>query len=183
MAIHFKKIPPPLKQSVFIAGLCLISICSASGADSSTKDNPQPSPNTVFLCKDGGETIYTNTKLNKSCKSFLLGTTITSKAPAAPGANVASQPTSATPPGFPKVNEETQKARDTDRKRILEEELAGEQKNLDLARKELAQQESKAISEEKNYKKITERLQPFRDKVAQHERNIQALRKEMSNLK
>lgn len=137
----------------------------------------------IFLCKDGGESIYTNTKLNKSCKGFLLGSPITSKAPASAAANLASQPTGTTPPGFPKVNETTQRARDTDRKRILEDELASEQKSLDQARKELAQQESKVIGEEKNYKKITERLQPFRDKIEQHERNIQALRKEMSNLK
>ena len=36
-----------------------------------------------------------------------------------------------TPAGFPKVQEDAQKARDTDRKRILEQELAGEQRSLD----------------------------------------------------
>jgi hypothetical protein len=44
--------------------------------------------------------------------------------------------------GFPRVDTGTQKARDSDRRRILDEELASEQKALDAARRDLASQES-----------------------------------------
>jgi hypothetical protein len=54
------------------------------------------------------------------------------------------------PAGFPRVQEDTQKARDTDRRHILEQELAGEQRNLEQARKELAEQEALRGSRERD---------------------------------
>ena len=80
-----------------------------------------------------------------------------------------------TPAGFPRVQEDTQKARDGDRRHILEQELAGEQRSLEQARKDLAEQEALRGS--------PERLAPYRDRVGQHERNIQAIQKELGNLK
>jgi hypothetical protein len=73
------------------------------------------------------------------------------------------------------VQEDTQKARDTDRRHILDQELAGEQRNLEQARKDLGEQEALRGS--------PERMAPYRDRVAQHERNIQAIQKELSNLR
>lgn len=172
-----------VKRVGYSSSLWLLAISFALGAPPSSKEAIQPSPNTVFFCKDNGEFIYTNTKLNKTCKAFALGTPISSKAPASSSSKTDAEFGGATQASFPKISESTQKTRDADRKRILEDELANEQKSLEQAKKELTQQESKALAEEKNYKKITERLQPFREKIGQHERNIQALRKEMVNLK
>jgi len=81
-----------------------------------------------------------------------------------------------TPGSFPKVQEDTQKARDGDRRHILEQELAAEQRNLDQSRKELGEQE-RAVGDK------PDRLLPYKDSVAQHERNIQAIQKELNNLK
>lgn len=108
-------------------------------------------------------------------------------APAARGS--ARTPTPAT---FPKVEEDTQKSRDTDRRRILESELASEQKSLAQAKKNLEEQEAIVLPEERmQYKggggisggKVEARLQPFKDKVALHERNIEAIQKELSRLR
>ena len=97
-----------------------------------------------------------------------------------------------TPSTFPKVDDNTQKARDTDRRRILDSELAAEQKNLEQARKDLAEQESIVLPNERmQFKggagisggKVEERIQPFRDKVALHERNIEAIQKEIAKLR
>ncbi len=85
--------------------------------------------------------------------------------------------------GFPRVDSGTQKARDTDRRRILEEELNSEQKSLEVARKELEDQESVRYGNERNYQKVLDRVQPYKDKVQLHERNIEALRREISNLR
>ena len=87
------------------------------------------------------------------------------------------------PSGFPKVDGDTQKARDNDRRKILEQELATEQKSLDQAKKELAEQEAIRTGDERNYQRVLERLQPHKDKVALHERNIEALKKEIGNLR
>ena len=104
--------------------------------------------------------------------------------PAARGA--ARTPTPAT---FPKVEEDTQKSRDMDRRRILEGELAAEQKNLEQAKKDLAEQEAVILPNERmqggaiSGGKVAGRVQPFKDKVALHERNIEAIQKEISKLR
>jgi hypothetical protein len=84
---------------------------------------------------------------------------------------------------FPKVDSQTQKKRDGERRRILEEELATEQQQLDAAKQQLAEQESVRTGGERNYQKFLDRVQPFRDAVANHERNIEAIKREIANLK
>ena len=85
-----------------------------------------------------------------------------------------------TPPGFPKVDGETQKLRDNDRRKILEQELANEQKLLGQARNELAEQESMRLGSERNYQRVLDRLEPYKQKVKLHEDNIANLRRELA---
>ncbi len=87
------------------------------------------------------------------------------------------------PANFPKVGENAQKERDNDRRRILESELAAEQKNLEQAKKDLAEQESIRSGDERNYQRVLDRLEPFKNKVALHERNIEAIQKELAKLR
>jgi hypothetical protein len=75
----------------------------------------------------------------------------------------------ATPSDFPRVSGSAQRARDNDRRTILETELAKEQQQLDEVRKLAA---------------LTGSLPPAqRDAAALHERNIKALQKEIGNLR
>lgn len=81
-------------------------------------------------------------------------------------------------------------ARDNDRRKILEEELANEQKSLEQARKELADAESdpetfrrKGGGTGRNVAAYEEKVKPLQDKVSLHERNIEALKKEIGNLR
>ena len=83
--------------------------------------------------------------------------------------------------GFPKVDKTTQKELDDDRRRILEDELAAERRNLEQAGKELAEQEE-AIRNGGGHKD-SRGLEPYKNKVALHERNIEALEKELDNLR
>lgn len=134
--------------------------------------SPLATANTIYRCTDeNGSTLISNTKVNKDCRPVVSGPDSTVPAPrakAAPAGNPS-------PAGFPKVAEDTQKARDNDRRRILEQELSSEQRSLDAARKDLADQEAARVT--------GDRLLPYRDRVAQHERNIQAINRELSNLK
>lgn len=135
---------------------------------------------TIYKCTspDGG-TLISNARVDKSCKAVVTGPDSSMPAPKSKPAGAAATPT---PAGFPKVAEDQQKARDTDRKRILEQELAGEQKNLDQAKRELAEQEAlKPANEDKQ--RGLDRLQPYKDRVAQHERNIAAINKELGGVK
>jgi hypothetical protein len=88
-----------------------------------------------------------------------------------------------TPPNFPKVDGDAQKMRDAERRRILENEKDAEQRSLEQAKKELAEQEAMRSGNEKNYQRVLDRLQPYKDKVASHERNLEAIEKEISNLR
>ncbi len=158
----------------------------------------------IYKCIEAdGHVTYSNVATNK-CKKLNLDPVNTSQ-----GAKAA--PKTPTPASFPKVDDNTQKARDTDRRRILETELAAEQKNLEQAKKDLAEQEASVLPEERmapqqkcvtvvlkdgktgqschavgggiSGGKVEERLQPYKDKVALHERNLEAIRKEIANLR
>lgn len=136
--------------------------------------------NTIYKCTDeNGGTLISNTKVDKNCRPVVSGPDSSMPAPK-PRASAAANPS---PAGFPKVAEDTQKARDNDRRRILEQELAAEQKSLEAARKDLAEQEGVRVGDERNYQRVLDRLQPYKDRVAQHERNIQAINRELSNLR
>lgn len=132
------------------------------------------SAQSIYKCTDAnGSTTYSSSRLDKNCKVISSGPENSLPAPKARPAGVAANPS---PSGFPRVAEDAQKARDGDRRHILEQELAGEQRNLEQAKKELAEQEATRGGP-------SDRTAPYRDRVGQHERNIQAIQKELGNLK
>ena len=133
------------------------------------------SAQTIYKCIDAnGGTLISNTRVDKNCKAVVSGPE-SSMPPPPPRAKPVGASANPSPAGFPRVQEDTQRARDTDRRHILDQELAGEQRNLEQARKDLGEQEALRGS--------PERMAPYRDRVAQHERNIQAIQKELSNLR
>jgi phage shock protein A len=79
------------------------------------------------------------------------------------------------------VDGDTQRSRDAERRRILEQELANEQKLLDEARKELAEQESQRLGSERNYQRMLDRLEPYKKRVKLHEDNVANLRRELAS--
>lgn len=135
----------------------------------------------MYQCVDEqGHKTFSNVKLSEKgvrCTAMDLGPATSVPPPQKPAARTPS------PSGFPKVGESDQKARDNDRRRILESELAAEQKNLEQAKKELAEQEAIRTGDERNYQRVLERLEPFKNKVALHERNIEAIEKELAKLR
>lgn len=137
------------------------------------------SAQTIYRCTDAnGGMLISNTRVDKTCKPVVVTQDATIPAPKAKPSGAAANPT---PAGFPRVAEDTQRSRDMDRRRILEQELAAEQRNLELARRELAEQQALRPSESPG--SALDRVQPYRDRVAQHERNIVAIQKEISALR
>ncbi|MBI4985879.1 MAG: DUF4124 domain-containing protein [Rhodocyclales bacterium] len=139
---------------------------------------------TLYKCTDeAGQVLYTNQKnAAKNCTVLSRDQPISTFAPPP-------KPQRATNAEFPRVNSDQQKARDNDRRAILEQELATEQKQADDAKRTLADQEARVEPNERNVgggingAKVQERLKPYRDSVQLHERNIESLRKEISNLR
>lgn len=145
----------------------------------------QPAQADVYKCTDAdGGITYTNQKNSaRGCKLLSQDQPVNSVAAPAPKSAGSTASAAPSPGNFPKVAPETQKSRDSLRRRTLEQELAAEQKNLESAQKQLAEQESVRNGNERNYERVLERLQPFKDRVADHQRNIEALNKEIANLK
>jgi hypothetical protein len=131
----------------------------------------------MYQCVDEqGHKTFSNVKLSDQsikCTTMDLGPATTVPA---------SRPRASSPAGFPKVDEDTQKVRDDDRRRILEAELSAERQNLEQARKDLAEQEAIRLGSEHNYQKFLDRIEPFKNKVALHERNIEAIESELAKL-
>jgi hypothetical protein len=128
--------------------------------------------NTLYKCTDeSGVVLYTNQKTAKKNCTVLSY----QPPPPTPAASGTKSRVSATPtPGdFPRVSGSEQKARDGDRRAILDKELANELQNLEKAKKALFDAGSQP----------PDKLQPLRDTVALHERNIESLKKEIGNLR
>lgn len=139
----------------------------------------------IFKCPDAnGHVTYSNVQ-SKGCTRLISGGT---ESPAG-GKGGKATPSAPTPPNFPKVDGAKQRARDEDRRRILENEVAAEQKSLDDAKKALVEQEGLILPTERiagggiKGGAVEERLKQFRDSVALHERNLEALKKEIGNLR
>jgi hypothetical protein len=135
----------------------------------------------IFKCTDPtGHVTYSNVG-SKGCAKMNLDPIST--VPAAKPAMRAP-----TPAGFPRVEDSTQRARDGDRRKILEQEQAAEQKALDEAKKRVAEAEEPQPTDRIsgggiNQAKVDERVKPLRDQVQLHERNLEAIRKELQNLR
>lgn len=139
---------------------------------------------TLYKCiDDSGVVLFTNQPTAK--KKCTVISVQTPPAPSSPrsgsGASAASAASGAagtrtsaaanpTPSDFPRVSGDQQKARDTDRRAILEREMAAEQASLEKARLALGPQPAQAP-------------QAARDTVLLHERNIEALNKELAKLR
>jgi hypothetical protein len=135
----------------------------------------------VYLCVDEhGNKEYKNTGLTKGCKKVELpGITIV-PAPVLPAS---SKKSAKAPSDFPKVDDSTQKARDSDRKQILQDELKNEEQKLANQKKEFNNGEPERQGNEKNYAKYQERVAAMKDDIARTEKNIEALKREIGNLK
>lgn len=135
----------------------------------------------IYECMDpGGNKRFTNIRSEaKGCKLLNIEPVNTVPPPRGQGKSAQTP----TPANFPRVDADTQKQRDAGRRRILEQELANEQKLLEKAQQELTEQESTRLGNERNFQRVLERLEPYRKRVKLHEDNIASLRKELANLR
>lgn len=140
--------------------------------------------NTLYKCVGAdGRVTYTNQKTQQKCEVISQDLPVSTFSPPP------TRPRQATPADFPRVNGDQQRNRDSERRTILEQELATEQRNLELAKQQLAEQENTVLPEERivgggiQGAKRDERLQPLRDRIQLHERNIAAIRKEIGSIR
>lgn len=148
----------------------------------------------VYLCLDErGRREYRNTGITKSCKKVELPgiTMIPAPAPVPASASAkkatstqtASVKPTSSPADFPRVDSGTQKARDSDRRQILLDEMKSEEQKLADLKKEYSNGEPERRGDERNYAKYQERVATMKEDIERTEKNIAALKRELGNLK
>ena len=147
--------------------LCLIPLLAASATAAET---------CKYVDKEGRIT-YSNVPIKGARKVSCF------QSPQTPAAGAPASNEAGARPQQPRVDTNTQRSRDDERRRILESELAAEQEQLTQAQAALAEQESIRQGDERNYARVLERLKPFQETVAQHEKNIASIKQELSNLR
>jgi hypothetical protein len=138
----------------------------------------------IFLCTDDqGRKTYQNTGTSKGCKKVEVQPILTVPAPRMPARQSQPQPgNDARPANFPRVDGDTQRARDGDRRRILEDELKGEEDKLSRLRAEFNNGEPERRGDERNYALYQERVQRLQAEIQRGEGNIASLKREIALL-
>lgn len=87
------------------------------------------------------------------------------------------------PADFPRIDPATQKRRDDIRRQVLEDEISGERREADEARRQLALGERLQPGERATDASYLNRVRKLRDAVQQHEQNVASIQRELANLK
>ncbi|HXC40717.1 MAG TPA: hypothetical protein VN667_17410 [Burkholderiales bacterium] len=137
-------------------------------------------PGATYKCvDDAGRSTYTNVKEEMTGRKCVVVMREVSVVPSTAPVPLSRPPADAAS----RVDSPTQRTRDADRRRILEQELQVADQQLVDARQKLAQQEQIRNGDERNAQRQQDRLKPFQDDVRVAESNVAALRKELSNLR
>ena len=127
-----------------------------------------------------GNIVYSNVAQGKNLRK--LSCDIADDTPRPKGSGGAAK--APTPTGFPRVDADAQKSRDELRRKVLEEELASEEKLLGEARSAYGNGAPAPLADEQNdAEKYRQRINRLRQAVQLHERNVEALRKEIAAIR
>jgi len=153
-------------SSLLVAALLALAATGAVAAESSTY---YQCPGNVFT-----NTITPKEAEAKSCKAMVTKQPTTIPAPrthgaAAPGPSASS-----------KVDAQEQKARDTDARKILQDELIKAQAQLDALQKEYNNGQPERRGDEKNYQKYLDRTADLKAQIARTESDIGAITRELA---
>ena len=87
------------------------------------------------------------------------------------------------PADFPRIDPTTQRNRDDIRRQVLQDEISGERRNADEARRQLQLGERLLPGEKATDSTYLNRVKKLQATVQQHEQNISSIQRELANLK
>lgn len=131
----------------------------------------------VYKCVDehGGVT-FANTGSTKGCTKLNVDPVVIPKYQAPKSANTANSSS------FPKVDGATQKARDTDRRRILEDELRDKNTRLADLKREYNNGEPERRGDERNYQRYLDRVDRLKSDIARTEGDVASIKAEIDKV-
>jgi hypothetical protein len=163
----------------------LTVMLSGTVAPAAAQDGSKP----VYRCP-GPPVLYTDAlspqeAKDKGCRTIEGAPVTVVQAPArrapAPAPAAATPAGSAAKPGE-RVDPAAQRARDTDARRILGEELQREEERLSAMRQEFNNGEPERRGDERNFARYQERVAEMRAAIQRKEADIAALRRELAKL-
>jgi hypothetical protein len=137
----------------------------------------------IYKCVDeNGRIEFTDTS-KRGCKVLDIPGSISAPPRYRSVAPTRAAAPAASPTDFPKVNGAQQRARDGDRREILNDELRSEENKLAELRRDFNNGEPERQGNERNFAKYQERVAQMKDSIGRAEKNIDALRREIANIK
>jgi len=162
-------------------GGAILGLCLAQGAFA----QPSEGSGVMYRCpgNDYNNTISAKEAKERGCKT-IEGAPITviqttrprAAAPAGSGAPAASGPATA------RIDPAAQRARDSDARRILEDELRAEEQRLAALQKDYNNGEPERQGNERNYQKYLDRVAEMKAAIARKESDIAAIKRELGKL-
>ncbi len=146
----------------------------------------------LYVCADAqGHKTYTDKRAGAHCQLLDLPGAMTEPprkaaplagTPARPAMQAAGTPAPAAG-AFPRVDGAEQRARDLDRRQILQDELRSEEQKLAAQRLEFNAGQPERQGNERNYAKYQERVAQLKDNISRTQQNIDALKREIANIR
>lgn len=137
----------------------------------------------IYRCESPDGTPLFQNAPGKNCKALDLPSLTTVPSVRLPASAQRTTTANAAPSDFPRVDAAAQRSRDSDRRRILEDELGREQSRLEEFRKEYNGGEPERLGDERNYQKYLDRVARLKDDITRSESNVAALRRELDSVR
>lgn len=137
----------------------------------------------IFVCQDAdGRKTYQNTGAGRGCARLDIQPMLSVPASRPQAARASADARPISPASFPRVDSQTQKARDGDRRRILEDELGTEETKLQALRSEYRNGTPERLAGERGNAGYQERVAKMQADLQRTENNIASLKRELSLL-
>ncbi|WP_306984996.1 DUF4124 domain-containing protein [Janthinobacterium sp. UMAB-56] len=146
----------------------------------------------LYVCADAqGHKTYTDKRVGAHCQQLDLPGAMTEPprktvplagAPARPATQAAATAVPAVG-AFPRVDGAEQRARDLDRRQILQDELRSEEQKLAAQRLEFNAGQPERQGNERNDAKYQERVAQMKDNIGRTQQNVEALKREIANIR
>ena len=170
----------PVLATALAAAACLLTLPARA---------QEPAAKPVYRCP-GPPVLYTDAlsaqeARDKGCRTIEGAPITVLQAPPRPQtARPANGTTSAngSRPGESRVDPAAQRARDSDARRILTDELKREEDRLAVMQREYNNGEPERTGEERNYQRYIDRVAEMKAAIARKESDISALKREIAKL-
>ena len=151
----------------------VVAVCLVAGSHCA-----QAQQGDIYKCVDDrGQPVYGNVGSGKGCTKITVEPVVVPKL-----ANPSKTSGSPTPGGFPKVDGTTQRARDSDRRRILEDELHDKEARLTELKRQYNNGEPERQGDERNYQRYLDRTARLKEDVARAESDVASIRSEIGKI-